>query len=362
MPDTTGPQSAQQTTVKPPEIRSILSYERPSSTDPNELIENRFLCRSGGALLIGATGVGKSSLALQMAISWALGRECFGFRPRWKLRSIFLQAENDDGDIAESRDGMFECLRLTGEEREEVGRSLWLRQETTEAGDGFWTKCVEPIVKGNRPELVWVDHALAYLGADARLQAEVGGWLRRHCTPLMHRFAFSPFIIHHTNKPPPNGKTSVANERDYSYFGSGTIEWPGWARAVITLTEVGNKVFELRAPKRGERLRWPHPCRYIRHSQNKELIFWEEAPAQLTPKQKEIVERRAALKVLLPAKGYSYKDWKHAADSSWGVSKSSFLQDVKALHNDGEVALSDGLWVPTPNTDIFAKYRKEQNT
>ena len=32
--------------------------------DPSELLRNRFLCRGGGLLLVGPTGIGKSSLSM----------------------------------------------------------------------------------------------------------------------------------------------------------------------------------------------------------------------------------------------------------------------------------------------------------
>ena len=46
--------------------------------DPSELLRNRLFCRGGGMLLVGPTGVGKSSLSMQGMILWALGREAFG--------------------------------------------------------------------------------------------------------------------------------------------------------------------------------------------------------------------------------------------------------------------------------------------
>jgi hypothetical protein len=40
--------------------------------------DDRWLCGGGAVLLAGPTGIGKSSLAMQAAISWALGRPLFG--------------------------------------------------------------------------------------------------------------------------------------------------------------------------------------------------------------------------------------------------------------------------------------------
>ena len=46
---------------------------RPADDDPSELLRHRFLCRLGGLLLVGPTGIGKSSFAMQAMILWALG-------------------------------------------------------------------------------------------------------------------------------------------------------------------------------------------------------------------------------------------------------------------------------------------------
>ena len=70
------------------------------------LIEKRYLARGGGMLLVGPTGIGKSSLACQIAYSFALGIPCFGLQPKVEMRTLIMQAENDDGDFVEMREGV----------------------------------------------------------------------------------------------------------------------------------------------------------------------------------------------------------------------------------------------------------------
>src|SRR5436189_6459508 len=50
--------------------RPLAALLRPVVGDRSELIRHRFLCRKGGALLIGPTGVGKSSLLMQIMVSF----------------------------------------------------------------------------------------------------------------------------------------------------------------------------------------------------------------------------------------------------------------------------------------------------
>lgn len=90
--------------------RALGTLVAPTPGDGTELLRHRFLCRRGGALLVGPTGIGKSSFSMQAAACWALERSCFGIAPARPLRSVIIQAENDDGDMAEMRDGVLAGL------------------------------------------------------------------------------------------------------------------------------------------------------------------------------------------------------------------------------------------------------------
>ena len=96
----------------PPPAKRLNELVRHRQDDPDELLRHRFLCRGGGMLLVGPTGIGKSSFALQCMILWAVGREAHGIRPPRPLKSLVVQAENDDGDMAEMRDGVIGGLGL----------------------------------------------------------------------------------------------------------------------------------------------------------------------------------------------------------------------------------------------------------
>ena len=72
---------------------------------PYNILGNRRLCKGGSCLFVGQSGIGKSSLCMQLAINWALGRTTFGIRPERPLKSLIVQAENDVGDVAEMFQG-----------------------------------------------------------------------------------------------------------------------------------------------------------------------------------------------------------------------------------------------------------------
>src|SRR5262249_35977637 len=85
--------------------------------EKDNLLGNRFLCRKGGMLFIGPTGIGKSTAGLQMDICWSCGREAFGIKPVRPLGILYIQAENDEGDLSEMAAGIIKQLNLSEHER-----------------------------------------------------------------------------------------------------------------------------------------------------------------------------------------------------------------------------------------------------
>ena len=80
---------------------ALMSFKR--KEDPTCVLGlNRWLCKGGSMLIVGQSGTGKSSLMMQAAVHWALGRDFFGIKPARPLRAIILQAENDAGDVSEA--------------------------------------------------------------------------------------------------------------------------------------------------------------------------------------------------------------------------------------------------------------------
>jgi hypothetical protein len=66
------------------DLDNLSSFDR--KNDPNCMIGDHWLCRGDSFILQGYTGIGKSSLVLQMAMSWALGKSLFGIKPKRPLR------------------------------------------------------------------------------------------------------------------------------------------------------------------------------------------------------------------------------------------------------------------------------------
>src|SRR5277367_3596368 len=134
-----------------PFARTLDEFVKPMGSDPAELLKHRYLCKGGGLLLVGATGLGKSSLAMQLMIKWALGQSVFGLEPARPLKSLLIQAENDDGDLAEMKSGVFNGLNLSAEEQTEVSKNVLITQESSKTGFVLCDKIIEPLLEKVKP-------------------------------------------------------------------------------------------------------------------------------------------------------------------------------------------------------------------
>jgi len=224
--------------------------------DPTQLLGRRWLCRGGSALWVGSSGLGKSVLCLQAAITWAAGRELFGISSHGKgLKSLIVQAENDEGDVAEALQGILKSMDLTPEELELVKKNLIITRDCTSTGEKFVDR-MRRLADKYKPDLAWVDPLLAFIGGDLSNQETASVFLRNMLNPLALAAGFCWMLIHHTPKPSREGSGYQGHDKAYSGFGSS--ELTNWARTVINLSpcgqdESGAYVYKLEVTKRGKR-------------------------------------------------------------------------------------------------------------
>jgi hypothetical protein len=227
---------------------ALFAYQ--TADDPNTLLGQRWLCRSGSCLIVGQTGIGKSSFCVQAAVSWALGEPVFGIHPKRPLKSLIIQAENDTGDLAEMFRGVLigtdRCERLP-----ELDHNIRFVSETSKSGMTFMPY-VRELIAAHKPDLVWIDPLFSFLGGNASDQEVVSTFLRNGLGAIAQETKVTWMIVHHTNKPAKDGKVASVGS-DYAYIGAGSAELANWARAVLVLREIGDDTYELRAAKRGRR-------------------------------------------------------------------------------------------------------------
>jgi hypothetical protein len=308
---------------------------------------------------VGPSGIGKSSFVLQAAICWALGIPLFGIKPARPMKMLIIQAENDDGDIAEMRDGMVSGLKeaeVAGEEAlQNAARSILVFRENSRTGDQFG-QCLSELLEQNEDvDLVIVDPAFAYLGGDAMQARDVSRFLREILNPILVRFKVGLLIVHHTNKPPRKGDENAWRAGDYAYLGAGSSEWANWARCVIAITSIGSdQVFELKVPKRGQRLKWrshtgeTSNTRHIMHTLG--TICWREPSPEELSKDRARMEKQsghlsrpsaetafADAKRMVLEKVWRVGDFKEHLGSALKLSGKEIVRLLKKLENDPEI-------------------------
>jgi hypothetical protein len=315
--------------------------------DPNELLRTRYLCRGAGLLLVGPTGIGKSSWAMQAMILWALGRPAFGIVPSGPLKSLLIQAENDEGDLAEMRDGVIAGMNLSDEEKTAALQNVVIVREDARTGWRFFNETAHPLLVEHRPDLLWIDPALSYLGGEVNSQKDVGGFLRNQLNPLIREFNCGAVVVHHTNKPAAGHEKPDWSGSDFAYLGGGSAEWANWARAVVALRSLGShSVFELRAAKRGGRLGWLEPdgvtktySKLIAHADVPGVICWREADPSEMPEAKNArrIYTKADLMPHVPPDKPIAKEVLRSKANAAGIALNKINSMLAELVHDGEL-------------------------
>lgn len=231
----------------------ITGFTVPRADDRSVLLGNRFLNRGDGGIIVSSSGVGKSSIYIQAAILWALGRPFFGIKPNGCLRSLLMQSEDSEGDVAEVVTSIVLGLKLTPAEIQAVGERVVLVTDRSHRGPGFLAECKVQIAR-HTPDLVWINPLVAFLEGDMKEAGDVGRFLREGLNGLNSDAGFGWIVVHHTTKPPQDKGKTERNWSEVMYDMAGSYDLIGWARFIISLrpTETQGQ-FNMVLAKRGTR-------------------------------------------------------------------------------------------------------------
>jgi hypothetical protein len=74
--------------LKLPKAQSLFDIAEAHIPPEDTLLGDRLLCVGGAMLLVGPSGIGKSTTAVQQDIQWALGRPAFALKPSRPLKML----------------------------------------------------------------------------------------------------------------------------------------------------------------------------------------------------------------------------------------------------------------------------------
>ncbi len=324
---------------------SLFDMKPPSASgSPNDIFVKGYLRKHGGLLLVGPTGIGKSTFLVQCCVTWSLGQPAFGIQPTRPLKILVIQAENDDEDMAEMRDGVVKGLSLTEEQVGQIHASIHVVSESGKTGKSLFDETLEPLLTAYKPDILILDPLFAYMGGNASDQENASKFLRQILAPSLERHGCAAILVHHTNKPPrePQGKGFKRPTSQSAYDGAGSAELANWPRAVLSISGTSTPgTFQLTAGKRAKKLGWkdrsgsPIDQICIKHSLDR--MFWEPAdPAPTFFK----VERPATVEDVLafvPMTGSIAKNELKEKYSSVNIGRDVWNSLIKQLVVEGRL-------------------------
>ncbi len=273
----------------PPDAISVVELFSGVIDRSSTLLGDRYLERGGSMVMVGSSGIGKSSASMDQDIRWALGMESFGIKPSRPLKILTIQAENDRGDLIEMAQGVKKGMKLSPDQLKLLEQNLHYVFEQSRTGSSFLSECVRPLLEKHRPDILRIDPFMAYLGGDITQAKDTAAFLRQRLNPLLTEFRCGCIIVHHTTK---TSSRATANTRpdDFMYIGAGSADIVNWARAVLVIESSEERgKYRFHAAKRGGRIGWTENYqrtqqKWFQHS--KGSLCWEECKADEIPEGK----------------------------------------------------------------------------
>ncbi len=220
--------------------------------DASVLLGNRFLNRGDGGILVGSSGMGKSSASIQMAVSWALGLPFMGIKSNGALRILIIQSEDSDGDIAEVMLSMRHMLNLTDTQIEQIDSNIRIISDRINRGAEF-ISALKAHINSFAPDLIIINPLQAFIDGDVTESRDLGQFLREGLNGL-NDSKFGYLLVHHTTKPSTGKDRNDRQWHEVMYDMAGGAELINWARFVMSLRAAPTPGdFNLVLAKRGRR-------------------------------------------------------------------------------------------------------------
>jgi hypothetical protein len=337
--------------------RALVAFADVPPDPAKTLLGNRFLCREGGMLFVGPSGIGKTAASVQQDLLWSIGQPAFGIMPAKALKILTIQAEDDDGDLSEIVTGIKAYLEFSADQIKLSSQNCVYVCEKSVIGIAFLEQIVAPLLLKYQPDILRINPLQAYVGGDLKEPAITAAFLRNRLNPLLLTHQCGAILVHHT--PKTNFRnTEEWKASDWMYAGAGAADITNWARAALVIDPTDQPhIFRFIAAKRGSRIGWANDegdsivIRHFSHSQSGS-IFWQQTDETQIPDQ----PRKASgqfqnkfqpddiIKLLSAIDGFAVKTIRSHASEELGMSKATFFRLWDVLKSSGKISQRDSKW------------------
>ncbi len=328
-----------------PPLKRISELECIPADDCSYLLSNRLLRRGESAGLVGPSGLGKSTTAVQMAIQWSAGLPALGLAPLAPMRVIMMQSENDEAEMSMLTRGILRVADFTAEQAAMVDENFVMAEVS---GGEHLLAMVEHYVREHDADLLIIDPVMAYYAGEISSASEFGGFLRTLAAQFK-RLNVAVMFVHHAGKKKttPGG---AAIDIDAIYGGIGSSEFSNVPRVIFTLDQHREAGFaRLKIGKRAKRSPWVDAEGQrvseitLEPSGDPETPFWQRSTMEamlLRPQQPAVDRMAAARAAILRALQGSAQTEQGALEArvhTVGVSRDSFREARIQLYVEGAI-------------------------
>ena len=244
-------------------VRMLCDISEPK-TETGEydcLFQNRWLNKGNCGMIVSASGIGKSSFIMQAAVQWAAGMPMCGICPTRPIKTLVIQAEDDDYDLCLFRNGIRAGLLRDGDWNmdmiTEAEKNVAIATTYGLTDDNFFLY-MKSLIQNCAPDLVVINPLHAFFGGNINESSACSHFLRQGLDRIIKakETRCAALIVHHTGKPKENSGITAS-----SYMGNGSAELSNYPRACLSITPYKMKsknggVFIVEATKHGDRLGW----------------------------------------------------------------------------------------------------------
>lgn len=261
------------------------------ASDPDVTFRNNWLAKGQTFGLVAGSGIGKSSMIVQSAYHWALGRSMLA-EPMRPLKIAIIQAEDSERDLKEQRDGIIRGLteleEWSMEDVKAADNNIVVPDDFTgKSGEGFMN-LLRDFQGDTNQDLLIINPLQSFFGGDVSSQEDAYTFANGIDSIIKHKdLKCNAGIVMHTAKWKSGQKDCRQDVADFGeYIMAGSHAWTDWLRAIFAFQKHGDSemYFDLKAAKRGKRLGWrdannqPTTTKLFKHSDG--YIFWQEVTDQ----------------------------------------------------------------------------------